>query len=251
MTERPTAPAVDHAIEILKLLVNSPFSLTITEICDQTELSSASCYRIINSLLAQNLITHDPSRKKAYCTGSSIFQMASIVYNKQIILPYFYPIAEILKNEIYHPVLLSSQIGDNTVIVARVGVFNSNYNRTFIGYAQPLYKSSAGKAILSIQKDNYINNYIKYLIKNSLLNDQEIRIFKKDLERAKRLGYVVTHGEINQDGSCISAVVRSLSQQPIGAITIFIPQFELTSEEIRSYSVPLIQAAKQLSSRIG
>lgn len=251
MTKRPTAPAVDHAIEILKLLVNSPIALTITEICDQTGLSSASCYRIINSLLAQNLITHDPSRKKAYCVGSSIFQMASIVYNKQTILPYFYPIAEILKNEIYHPVLLSSQVGDNTVVVARVGVLSSIHSGTFIGHTQPLYKSSAGKAMLSIHKDNYNNNYMKYILKKSLLTDAETRLFKKDIERAKRLGYIVTHGEINDQGSCISAAVVSLSQQPIGAITIFIPKLELTGEEIRTYSVPLIQAAKQLSSRIG
>jgi len=177
--------------------------------------------------------------------------MASTVYNKQTILPYFYPIAEILKNEIYHPVLLSSQVGDNTVVVARVGASTTTHTGTFIGYAQPLYKSSAGKAMLSIRKDNYTNNYIKNIMQSNLLSNNEVDVFKNDLERSKRLGYSVMHAEINDQGSCISAPVVSLSHQPIGAITIFIPKLVLTSEEIRMYSVPLIQAAKQLSSRIG
>ncbi|UGA40557.1 helix-turn-helix domain-containing protein [Chromobacterium haemolyticum] len=73
---------MDHSIAILQLLVNASYPLTQSEISEQTGIPPASCYRILGSLLETQMVSLDPGRKRAYCIGSKIFQMASAIYSR-------------------------------------------------------------------------------------------------------------------------------------------------------------------------
>jgi IclR family KDG regulon transcriptional repressor len=245
LSERPTTPAVDSAIAILQLLVNASYPLTQAEISSQTGIPAASCYRILGSLLQAQLIVMDPGRKKAYGIGSKIFQMASTIYGRQSIIPYFHPIAEILKNEVHKTVLLSIPVGNTVVVVARLEATLSNHFHSYIGQTLPLHRAAAGKAILSLRSKEYLQHYLEgeQLAATPELDSQ--------LERARRLGYAVTHGEIEKGVSCLAAPVVNLSHEPIAAISICVGSEELSEQASRSYSSPLIQAARQLAARIG
>jgi len=242
---RPTAPAVDSSIAILQLLVNASYPLTQAEISAQTGIPVASCYRILGSLLQAQLVVMDPGRKKSYCIGSKIFQMASTIYGRQSIIPYFHPIAEILKNEVHKTVLLSIPVGNTVVVVAKLESALSHRFHSYIGQTLPLHRAAAGKAILSLRSKDYLHTYLDG---EHLTVQQELR---SQLERAQRLGYAVTHGEIENGVSCLAAPVVNLSHEPIAAISICVASDELSEPASRSYSSALIQAARQLAARIG
>ncbi|WP_203389502.1 IclR family transcriptional regulator [Chromobacterium haemolyticum] len=251
MQDRPTAPAVDHSIAILQLLVNASYPLTQSEISEQTGIPPASCYRILGSLLETQMVSLDPGRKRAYCIGSKIFQMASAIYSRQSILPFFHPIAEILKNEIHQTVLLSLPVGNKVVVLGCLKSYLGNGYPVHIGQTLPMHRAAAGKAILSLRADAYLDNYLDAEQRLALLDEADVQALRAQLERARRLGYATTRGEIDSATCCLAAPVADLRGDPVAAVSICVDAESLSDAQIRAYSGPLIQAARQLTARIG
>ncbi|MFT5722086.1 MAG: DNA-binding IclR family transcriptional regulator [Motiliproteus sp.] len=249
-TEKSKAPAVDSTVLILDLLAASAYPLTLSEICAQTAIPAASGHRIINALLAHQMVAPDPSRKKAYCIGSKIFQIASTIYDKQRIIPFFYPIAEILKNEIHKLIFLSVPVGGKVVVVSRVESSISNAFNLHIGKTMSLLSSASGKAILSMYSNDVQRSYIAAEEQADASIRDSLGQLKDDLDRAKRLGYAVTHGEMGTQVSCIAAPILNLRNEPVAAISAAINGEFLNPQDARTYSKFLVQAARQLSARI-
>lgn len=248
--EKSKAPAVDNSVLILDLLAASAYPLTLSEICEQTGIAAASGHRIINALLANQLVALDPSRKKSYCIGSRIFQIASTIYNKQSMIPFFYPIAEILKNEIHKSIFLCVPVGNKVVVVSKV---ESSFGSAFsihIGQTMPLHQSASGKAILAMRSDEFQRSYFKGEEKANPDFREKLGEIEEDLARAKRLGYAVTNGEVESHVSCIAAPILNLRNEPVAAISAAINGGFLNTQDARTYSKNLVQAARQLSSRI-
>nr|WP_233164383.1 IclR family transcriptional regulator [Chromobacterium sp. ASV23] len=248
--DRPTAPAVDHSIAILQLLVHAPYPLTQNEISSHTGIPAASCYRILGSLLESQMVSLDPGRKRAYCIGSKIFQMASAIYSRQSILPYFHPIAEILKNEIHQTVLLSIPVGNKVVVLGCLESYLGKGYPVHVGQTLAMHRAAAGKAILSLRAAPYLDSYLQAERQLGLLADEDIGALREQLERACRLGYAVTRGEIDSRTCCLAAPVADLRGEPVAAVSICIGAESLSDAQIRAYSGPLIQAARQLAARI-
>jgi DNA-binding IclR family transcriptional regulator len=249
LVEKSKAPAVDASVLILDLLAAASYPLTLTEICEQTGIPVASGHRIAQTLLKHQLIAMDPSRKKAYCIGSRIFQIASTVYNKQSLIPYFFPIAEILKNEIHKLIFLAVPVGNKVVVVSKVEPSLNMSLNLFIGQTMPMHRSAAGKAILSMHSAEFKQSYIKGEDKSApFTSDCRIQL-EEELNRAHRLGYAVSQGEIETHLSCIAAPVLNLRNEPVAAVSACIDGATLSAQDSRNYSKFLIQAARQLSSR--
>ena len=93
-------------------------------------------------------------------------------------------------------------------------------------------------------------SYFKGELRLNPLLKNDMEQIHADLERAKRLGYSVTHGEINSQVSCIAAPILNLRNEAVAAISAGISGAILNPQDARDYSKNLVQAARQLSARI-
>jgi len=248
--EKSKAPAVVSTVMVLDLLASSAYPLTLSEICKETGISAASGHRIINTMLEHQMVALDPSRKKSYCIGSKIFQIASTIYNKQSIIPFFYPIAEILKNEIHKSIFICVPVGNKVVVVSKIESSLSSAFNIYVGQTMPLHLSASGKMILAMRPAEFQYSYFKGELRLNPLLKNDMEQIHADLERAKRLGYSVTHGEINSQVSCIAAPILNLRNEAVAAISAGISGAILNPQDARDYSKNLVQAARQLSARI-
>ncbi len=248
--DRTLVPAVDSAIAVIDLISASSFPLTLSEICRQTDIPAASAHRIINSLLHHQLIALDPRRKRSYNVGSRIFEIASTIFSKQSLIPFFYPIAEILKNEIHQPIFLSVPVGNQMVVVSKVEPSVSSAFEIYIGQTNSMHTSAAGKVILSMHTDEFRENYFQTESEAEKLNSFMEENLLEELGRAHRLGYAVSNGEFEGLINTIAAPVLNLRNEPVAAISIAVKSGEFSPAEARQYSKNLVQAARQLSSRI-
>lgn len=244
------APAVDNAIAIIDLIAASAFPLTLSEICKQTNIPAASAHRVINSLLQHQMVSADPRRKRAYSVGSRIFEVASTVFSKQSLIPFFYPIAEILKNEIHQPIFLSVPVGNQMVVVSKVEPAVSNAFEIYIGQTISMHASASGKMLLSMHSSEFRDNYFSLDSVKNVLSMQEKEGVLEELNRAARLGYSVSNGDFEGRISTIAAPVMNLRNEPVAAIGVAIKSAAFDPPEARQYSKNLVQAARQLSSRI-
>ncbi|MGQ7848118.1 IclR family transcriptional regulator [Granulosicoccus sp. 3-233] len=247
---RSKAPAVDSTVLILDLLATSTYPMTLSEICEQTGIAVASGHRLIKALLDHQLVALDPSRKKSYCVGSRIFQIASTIYNRQNLIPYFYPIAEILKNEIHKPIFLCVPIGNRVVVVSKVEYSANSAFNIHIGLTMPMHQSASGKAILSMRSEAFRRDYYSSEECEDLKSKRVLDANQEDISRAKRLGYAVTQGEIDSHISCIAAPILNQRNEPVAAISAAINGESLDTQTARNYAKYLVQSVRQLSSRI-
>lgn len=248
--EKSKAPAVDSTMMILDLLATTNYPLTLSEICKETGIAVASGHRIINTMLEHQIVALDPSRSKSYCIGSKIFQIASTVYNKQNIIPFFYPIAEILKNEIHKSICLCIPIGNKVVVVSKLESSLSSAFNTYVGQTMPLHLSASGKTILSMRSIEFQESYFNAEIKSNPSLKDSMEQIQDDLERTKRLGYAVTNDEIGSQVSSIATPILNLRNEAVAAISAGIIGKTLNPQDARNYSKNMVQAARQLSARI-
>ncbi|WP_069383231.1 IclR family transcriptional regulator [Halomonas caseinilytica] len=247
--EKTKAPAIDHGVRILDVLATSAYAMTLSEICEATGISPATGHRVVNALLKHQLVAKDPGRKKAYCIGSRVFQISSTIYNKQSLVPLFYPIAEILKNEIHKSIFLCIPIGSQVVVVSKVDASSSDSIDVFIGKTMAMHASAAGKAILSMRpqsswKSYFIDEFVQ------APGEEQHRELVDSLERARRLGYAISSSSDQESTGCIATPVLNMRNEPIAAISAVIHRGVMKAEDARSYSKFLVQAARQLSARV-
>ena len=243
------APAIDSTVKILDLLASADYSLTLTEICSSADIPPASGHRIVNSLLDHQLIAMDPARKKSYCIGSKVFQTAHSIDSRQSIIPFFHPVAEILKNEIHKPVFLNIPVGNKVVVVSNVEPPSNTRMNNHVGNTMPFHICAAGKAILSMYPEETQKRYLNEEIRANRAIASDIKQIVNDLEKAHRLGYSTTQDIAENELTFIAAPILNLRNYPIASISVSIDE-PLAQENARSYSQNLIQAARQLSASI-
>lgn len=244
------APAVDNAIAIIDLISASSFPLTLSEICKQTGIPAASAHRVINSLLHHQMVSNDPRRKRSYSVGSRIFEVASTIFSKQRLIPFFYPIAEILKNETHQPIFLSVPVGNQMVVVSKVEPSVSNAFEIYIGQTTNMHASASGKSLLSMHSEDFRHNYFSLDIVSEQLTASQKEEVLEELDRAARLGYSFSDGDFEGRISTLSAPVMNLRNEPVAVIGIAFKSAQFDHPEARQYSKNLVQAARQLSARI-
>lgn len=244
------APAVDGAIQILQLLARSPVSLSLSEIAEETNLAYSTTHRLIDSLLTHHMISIDPSEKKKYCMGETIFQLASTVFSRQDSISIFHPIAEILKNETYHSVYLNIEVGNRIVVIAKTESSVAKVSNVYIGTTFPIYQAAAGKAILSTRSEESQKLYLEQIIPKGLDKQERLSLSLKEIQQARRVGYALEHSVDDNHMSFIAAPVLDMHNHSLAAISIGMNREEFTPLKIREVATHLIQATRQLSSRL-
>lgn len=249
--EKSKAPAVDGALDILDTLAQSTWPLTLTEIAERVNLPVTSCHRIIGTLLQRGMVVRDLRRRKAYCAGARLFQMASVAYLQQPIVPLFHPLADVLKNELHQSVNLSVQAGSHALVVAHVAWPFADTFGVYVGLSDVLHQCAAGKAMMSmlpasVQK-HYWAEFRADRAAKAASHAAGADEWMHELAEIKRVGYALMRSE-NGSGVChLAAPVLNRRGEPLAAIGVSLA----AQHDVRPYVTPLIQATWQLSARLG
>ncbi len=248
--EKSKAPAVDGAFDIMQALVQSTWPLSLTEIADRVNMPVASCHRIINALLRRGLVVQDLQRRKAYCMGATLFQMASAAYFQQPIVPLFHSIADVLKNELHQAVNLSVLAGSHSLVVAHVPWPFAESHGVYVGLSNILHRTAAGKAMMSMHpravQKQYWDTWIAERGQTTENAANALEAWLHDLAEVKRVGYALTQTETLSGVFTLAAPVLNRRGEPLAAMAVCFD----TQRDIRAMATPLIQATWQLSARL-
>jgi DNA-binding IclR family transcriptional regulator len=240
------APAVDGALDILETLIQSTLPLTLSEIAERVGMPVTTCHRIIGTLMGRNLVVRDLQRRKAYCAGTRLFQMASAAYLQRPIVQLFHPIADVLKNELHQAVYLSVPAGAQALVVAHVAWPFADSFGVHVGSSEAAHRCAAGKAMLSMRpvdvQEHYWTDYIERQDASVNLKD-----WLHELAEIKRVGYVLTRSESSPPVCTLAAPVLTARGEPLAAMSVSFA----ARQEVRAWVTPLIQATWQLASRLG
>lgn len=247
---------LDKTIEIMKYMSEhaSPEGVTITELSEELNLSKNNVHRILDTLLANELVDRVPG-KQSYMLGWGLFELSKTVpiYHNINTSNYMEVMSNLCIN-ISESVQMGICSGNNEcIILCKVNPNRSTLITTQVGSVQPLHVASLGKVFMSGWNDEQIIDYFNTinLKKPTSYSIDNAAQMIKECQQIRRCGYALDNEENLLGIRCIAMPVKDYTESIVAAISITAPVHRMPDEQLPKFFLNLQEACKSLSARLG
>ena len=252
--------AVIKTMKILECLSHER-SLGITELTGRVSthlepipMDKSTVYRFLVSLMDLGFVYQDPQTEK-YGLTLKLFEIGMSVLERLELWREAEPIVKDIARVTGETVHLATLDEDNLVYL---GKFESM--RTLrvsmmsrVGRSAPAYCTGVGKILLAHLPRERLD-YILKKEKPVQFTDRTI-VRRADLDRElsaiREQGYAIDNEEHEAGVRCVAAPVRNNFSAVCGAVSVSVPTVRLPDKEIPRYRDIIVQAAEEISSRMG
>jgi len=242
--KQPYGTVLLKADNILKYLSSVDKPQSLQQIAKETELTSSTALKILDTLQLIGYVQKDEETKK-FRLGMAIIKYANRALNSNEIKDIAQPYLEKLRNQTTETVHLGILDRSSIVYITKLESFNpvSLYSR--VGKAIPLYCSAMGKSILADQPDHliedYLNNHtLEKKTQNTITSKED---FMKEINEIRKRGYSFDNEEHEADIFCVGASI-TVDGKNHGAFSVSVPKYRITDEFI-SQIIQNVLACKQ------
>lgn len=245
--------SVDRAVDILYCLGSAGGPLTLTEIARRTELDKATTHRLLQTLMARDLVARsEPSGR--YAPGPGTLRLALGFGSRNapdlrtLARPYMERLAELIQETVGLGMLADGQ----HVYIAQA---ESPYEVRWvvpIGLSASLQIGAGPRALLAFlpQPEQ------EALIQRASFEDvgkgapQDAEALRKLLIEIRRTGVSLNLGELSQTAA-IAAPLFGRGNRPVATLAVGGPQTRVTRQVLDELREPLLLAAQELSRELG
>ncbi len=216
-----TIQSVDRAAALLKAIADSAQPPTVIELANATGLNRSTAWRLLATLDAHGLVERDPVSQR-YSVGYAILRIAASGEHDAIVRR-ARPVLEQLAVETGEAVNLALAKGLHLVYVDQVDppqILAPNW----LGRHVPLHATSSGKAFLAYldggERDGLLGERLERFTKTTITDRRRL---EAELADARRDGYAVSVGELEESLYGASAPVLSEQGRPLAVISVWGP----------------------------
>ena len=239
--------SANRVLDVLELLCRRGNAATHTEISFALDIPKSSLTALIRNLLSRHYLTKNPGGM-TYTLGPAFFSLAE--KGKQV--------KSILK-------IASTQVGwltDKTHEASAFYLYKGGYIERVIGKEAnyplsyrmtsgvkfPLYSAAAGKAVLNALSEDEKKEYFKRaklepMTKNTITNEVDLR---KSLNAQSKDNIIISNGENSVGVIALAIAILDKEENPLGAISIVIPEARFNHELEQNCRDCLQHAAKKI-----
>lgn len=248
--KQPYGTVLIKADTILKFLSTTDKSQTLQQIAKETELTSSTALKILDTLQLIGYVQKDEETKK-FRLGKSIIKYANKALNQTDIKDIAKPYLEKLRKQTTETVHLGILDQASIVYITKLESFNpiSLYSR--VGKAIPLYCSAMGKAILADQNDQQIESYLNSITlekktENTLTTKEDFMI---EINNIRERGYSFDNEEHEADIFCVGASI-TVDGKNHGAFSVSVPKYRITEDFIKQIIENVLTCKKEIESEL-
>jgi DNA-binding IclR family transcriptional regulator len=243
-TRARTIQSVDRAATLLKAVADSRQPPTVIELAERTGLNRSTTWRLLATLDAQGLVERDPVSQR-YTIGYAILRIAASGEHDAIVRR-ARPVLEQLAVDTGEAVNLALAKGLHLVYVDQVDppqILAPNW----LGRHVPLHATSSGKAFLAYldpgERDGLLGDSLERFTKTTVTDRREL---ERELDAARRDGYAVSVGELEDSLSGASAAVRSEQGRPLAIVSVWGPDRRVPKARLAAIGELTVAAAEQI-----
>jgi IclR family KDG regulon transcriptional repressor len=236
-------------------------TLGITELTDRVSthlegipMDKSTVYRFLVSLIDLGFVYQDPQTEK-YGLTLKLFEIGMSVLERLELWREAEPIVEEIARVTGETVHLATLDEDELVYLGKV-----ESTRTLrvsmmsrVGRSAPAYCTGVGKTLLAylprkrldriLKKEKPVRYTDKTIVRRAHL--------ERELSSIRKKGYAIDNEEHEIGVRCVAAPVRNNNSAVCGAVSVSIPTVRLPDEEIPRYRDIIVQAAEEISRRMG
>ncbi|MBD8006192.1 IclR family transcriptional regulator [Bacillus norwichensis] len=239
-----------RAMDILDLFIFHS-KLNLQEIIQLSGRPKTSILRILQSFETIGFLERDSNGD--YSLGLKLLQLGHLVSERLDINQLAMPIMEELYQKTGKTIMLSLLQGDKVITVASLETEHPIKIGSSIGRQTPLYAGSPARIILAFQPEKKQKTYLdsislQKIASNTITDkDQLSEVLNKNIKDK----YVLSHSEVNDHTTGLSAPIFNHKNEVFAAITIAGISADFTELEIPELIKEVQAAALAISSQFG
>ena len=243
---------LERAFTILDNLATNGEDQGFAEIAGNSGMHKSTCYRLLRILERHHFADRDVNTGK-YRLGSKLLQLGRQAADRIDLAQLARPYLERLSRESGETAHVGVMSGGEVVSVAIVDSDHALRIRGLLGLRAPAHCSSLGKALLAFMSEKELSSLLrehglKAYTGNTITRRSQLQ---KELQQVRTRGYAIDDQELEPGLKCIGAPVRDYTGSAAAALSIAGPAFRLTKERLPTLARLVMEAASDLSSRLG
>lgn len=214
--DKYTIRSVENALDLLDVLSESDEEVRIVQIGERLHLGQDKVFRILATLERRGYVERE--KPGVYRVGAAAFEMAQKLLTRFTLLRKAKPVMEALARSCGEAVYLAIPRGDEILLVDMIDTLERIKVVPLLGRRYPLTETNALGQVISSEIDSTV--------------------------RVDREGLGVGI-------ACLAAPLRNARGKICGAISLVGPDFRFARERIEQLVPALLDAAEEISSKIG
>ena len=249
-TEAPGGvQSVDRALRILQILARSGES-GVTEIAAALEVHKSTAFRLVATLEQHGLVEQVEGRGK-YRLGVGLLRLAGATSARLDVVQEARPLCKQLASVTGETINLASLSGTSALYLDQVAGPSALQPHNWVGQHIPLHATSNGKVLLAWLPDGELTDLLGRLPSYTGRTITSRGALRKQLDRVRADGYAVAVDELEVGLTAIAAPVRNAHGDVVCSMSVSGPTFRLAPERVEEVVPLLVEAADELSHRLG
>jgi DNA-binding IclR family transcriptional regulator len=246
-----TIEVVKDTCQVLDTLLASTNPLSLAEITTKSGLTKNKAFRILATLEECQLVQRMESG--TYGLHVRFLEFGLHVSRRLNVVEVSAPVLEWLVKETNDSVFVSIVDGSEALCVASRESKQRIRMAAEVGRRLPLYAGATPTVLFAFMPEEK-QQAILDQISLEPLTEQTItdrRALIQHLEQIRRQGYVVTPEDLTEGARGVAAPIRDVSGQVVASISVAGVASRFTEERIKRYVALTLEAATQISQRLG
>ncbi len=241
--------SVDRALRILSILARSGES-GVTEIAEVLAVHKSTAFRLVATLEQHDLVEQVEGRGK-YRLGVGLLRLAGATSARLDVVQEARPLCKQLAAATGETVNLATLSGHSALYLDQVAGPSALQPHNWVGQHIPLHATSNGKVLMAWLPPSELDELLGSLPAFTGLTITSKARLRRELETAREQGYAVAVDELEVGLTAIAAPVRNAHGDVICSMSLSGPTFRLPAERVEEVTPLLVDAAAELSHRLG
>jgi|SRR5690625_1875073 len=241
---------VVRSMDILNLFIDHR-KLKFQEIIDLSGMPKSSVYRMLKSLEEMGFL--EKGMDANYRLGLLFLTFGNLVSTRLDIRNIAYPIMKDLHDQVKEATNLIVKQGNEAIYIEKIDAYQKVRLYTGVGRRSPLYAGACSRIILAFlpeaERDMYIEQIDLKPIADGTITDK--KKLAESIRQAKKDGYTVSHSELENYSSAISAPIFNHQGEVVAGISIAGIEAYYQEENIPGFAKKVKEAANEISKQLG
>ncbi|WP_109510224.1 IclR family transcriptional regulator [Nocardioides speluncae] len=244
-----TVQSVDRAVTIMEILARAG-EAGVTEISGELGVHKSTAFRLVAALERRGLVEQVEGRGK-YRLGMGLLRLAGATTARLDVVQEARPITRKLAADTGETVNVAVLADRSALYLDQVAGSSALQSHNWVGQHIPLHATANGKVLLlglDGQRQGELLGRLQAYTESTITTRDRLR---KELVQVREQGYAVAVDELEIGLAAIAAPIHNAHGDVIASMSVSGPTFRLTQERIDQIIPPLVEAAAEVSHRLG
>jgi DNA-binding IclR family transcriptional regulator len=241
--------SVDRALTILEVLARIG-EAGVTEIAGELGVHKSTAFRLVTTLEAHRLVEQTADRGK-YRLGVGLLRLAGATTARLDLVQEARPVCRQLAADTGETVNIAVLSESSALYLDQVAGSSALQPHNWVGQHIPLHATSNGKVLLSGLDDARLDEMLGALSRYTSLTITRRSQLREELVRVRSQGYAVAVDELEVGLTAAAAPIRNAHGDVVASMSVSGPTFRLTPERVEDVLPMLVDAAVEVSHRLG